>query len=52
MAVQVIEIDKTLLIKIRFIAFMVMKGGESFLTFLKHLIRKNHQFLEADFLYW
>lgn len=52
MAVQAIEIDKKLLIKIRFIAFMVMKDGKRFLTSLKPLIRKSHQFLEADFLYW
>lgn len=52
MVVQAIEIDKKLLIRTRFIAFRVMKDGKRFLTSLKPLIRKNLQFLEADFLYW
>lgn len=44
MAAQGTEIDKKLLMKIYVIAFMVMKDGKRFLTFLKPLIRQNHQF--------
>lgn len=49
MAAQGTEIDKKLLMKIYVIAFMVMKDGKRFLTFLKPLIRQNHQFQKQTF---